>query len=69
LSASQAGPFGLRAALALARPYESTRRPAEAHAILTPALKGFAPLSEFPEIEWALELVATIEGRAQSGRR
>ena len=61
--------FELRAALALAKLYQSTARPADAHAVLTPALKGFAPTSEFPEIEEALELVSTIEASAQSGRR
>jgi class 3 adenylate cyclase/tetratricopeptide (TPR) repeat protein len=35
--------FGLRAALALAKLYQSTGRPAEAHAALAPALEGFSP--------------------------
>jgi hypothetical protein len=30
-----------------AKLHQLTGRPANAHAILTPALKGFAPLSEF----------------------
>ena len=42
--------FELRAALGLARLYESTRRPVEAHAVLAPALEGFAPTLEMPEI-------------------
>ena len=33
--------FGLRAALALAKLYQSTGRPADAHAVLAPALEGF----------------------------
>ena len=35
--------FELRAALALAKLYQSTGRPADAHAVLAPALEGFAP--------------------------
>ena len=42
--------FELRAALALAKLYPSTGRPAEAHAVLAPALEGFSPTSEMPEI-------------------
>jgi predicted ATPase len=53
--------FELRAALALAKLYWSTARPAEAHAILAPALDGFAPTPEFPEIEEALEIITAIE--------
>jgi predicted ATPase len=52
--------FELRAALALAKLYQSTNRPAEAHAVLAPALEGFAPTPEFPEIAKALELAAAI---------
>ena len=33
--------FGLQAALSLAKLYQSTGRPAEAHAVLAPALEGF----------------------------
>ena len=57
--------FGLRAALSLAKLYQSTSCPAEAHAVLAPALEGFATTLEFPEIEEALELLATIEASAQ----
>jgi class 3 adenylate cyclase/predicted ATPase len=42
--------FDLRAALALAKLYQSTGRPAEAHAVLAPALEGFSPTPEMPEI-------------------
>jgi tetratricopeptide (TPR) repeat protein len=42
--------FGLRAALALAKLYQSTGSPAEAHAVLAPALEGFSPTAEMPEI-------------------
>ena len=53
--------FELRAALALARLYESTGRPVEAHAVLAPALEGFAATSEMPEIAEAQEMLAAIE--------
>jgi predicted ATPase len=52
--------FELRAALALATLYKATNRAAEAYAILRPALKGFSPTSEFPEIEEAQTLLATL---------
>jgi len=52
--------FELRAALALAKLYQSTNRPIEAHDALGPALEGFAPTPEFPEIAEALELLAAI---------
>jgi len=50
--------FGLRAALALAKLYRSTGRPAEAHAVLAPALEGFSPAPEMPEIAEAQALLA-----------
>ena len=56
--------FELRAALALAKLYQSTGRPADAHAVLAPALGGFAPTPEFPEIEEALALLASLEAGA-----
>jgi predicted ATPase len=52
--------WGLRAALSLAKLYQSTARPAEAHAILAPALEGFAPTPEMPEIAEAPGLLAEI---------
>ncbi len=42
--------FELRATLSLAKLYQSTGRPAEAHAVLAPALEGFSPTPEMPEI-------------------
>ena len=50
----------LLASLALAKLYQSTARPAEAHAILTPALDGFAPTPEMPEIAEAQALLAAL---------
>ncbi len=50
--------FGLRAAISLAKLYQSTGRPADAHAVLAPALEGFAPTPEMPEIAEAQALLA-----------
>jgi predicted ATPase len=52
--------FELRAALALAKLYQSTGRPAEAHAVLAPALEGFSPTPEMLEIAEAEELLAGL---------
>ena len=52
--------FELRAALSLAKLYQSTGRAADARAVLAPALEGFAPTPEFPEIEQAQTLLAAL---------
>ena len=52
--------FELRAALALAKLYQSTGRPADAHAVLAPALEGFTPTPEMPEIVEAQALLAAL---------
>jgi predicted ATPase len=52
--------FGLRAALALAKLYQSTARPAEAHAVLAPALEGFTQTAEMPEIAEAQALMERL---------
>jgi predicted ATPase len=52
--------FGLRAALSLAKLYQSTGRPADAHAVLAPALEGFSPTPEMPEIAEAQPLLAAL---------
>jgi predicted ATPase len=52
--------FLLRAALALATLYQATNRGADALAVLGPALKGFSPTPEFPEIGEAQTLLATL---------
>ena len=56
--------WGLRAALSLAKLYQSTGRPAEAHAVLAPALEGFSPTPEMPEIAEAQALLVAIEAGA-----
>ena len=52
--------FELRAALDLARLYNSTSRSADAHALLASALKGFSPTPEFPEIAEAQTLLTAL---------
>jgi len=52
--------FELRAALALARLYQSNGRPADAHAVLAPALDGFAPTPEMPEIAEAQAMLVAL---------
>ena len=53
--------YELLASLSLAKLYQSTGRHADAHAILAPALEGFAPTSEMPEIAEAQTLLVAIE--------
>jgi hypothetical protein len=50
--------FELRTALA--RLYQATRRPADAHAVLVPALEGFAATPEMPEISEAAALLGAL---------
>ena len=52
--------FELCAALSLARLYQSTGRSVEGHAVLAPALEGFAPTPEMPEIAEAQALLERL---------
>jgi hypothetical protein len=52
--------FGLRAPLSLAKLYQSTGRQAEARAALAPALEGFSPTPEMPEIAEAQALLVAL---------
>jgi predicted ATPase len=52
--------FELRAALSLARLYQSSNRATDAHAALAPALEGFLPTPELPEIAEAQMLLAAL---------
>jgi predicted ATPase len=54
----------LLASLPLAKLLQSTARFADAHALLAPALEGFSPTPEMPEIDEARALLADL---AQSG--
>ena len=56
--------FELRAALSLAKLYQSTDRPADAQAVLARALESFAPTPEMPEIAEAQALWVAIESGA-----
>jgi predicted ATPase len=53
--------FELRAALPLAKLYQSTDRPADAHAVLAAALEGFSPTPEMPEVAQAQALLVAIK--------
>ena len=65
--------YELRAALALAQLYQSTGRPAEAHAVLAPALEGLSLTPEMPEIAEAQALLSALskndEVKAEAARR
>jgi adenylate cyclase len=52
--------FELRAALSLAKLYRAANRDADAHAVLAPALEGFPPTQEFPELTKAQTLLSVL---------
>ncbi|MBV8337402.1 MAG: hypothetical protein JO358_18560, partial [Alphaproteobacteria bacterium] len=52
--------FELRAALTLAKLYRAANRDADAYAVLAPALKGFPPTQQFPELTEAQTLLAAL---------
>ena len=52
--------FELRAALALAKLYRAASRDADAHAVLAPAVEGFPPTQQFPELTEAQTLLAAL---------
>jgi hypothetical protein len=52
--------LGLQAALALAKLLRSTDQAAEARPVLAPALEGFSPTPEMPEIEEAQALLSQL---------
>jgi predicted ATPase len=56
--------YVLLASLSLAKLYQSTARADEAYAVLAPALEGFTPTPEMPEIA---EAQALLEGLAHGG--
>jgi class 3 adenylate cyclase/predicted ATPase len=61
--------FGLQAALKLAKLYQSTGRPLEAHDILAPALEGFLPTPEMPEIAEAQAMLAALAAMKEAKGR
>jgi predicted ATPase len=52
--------FRLLASVSLAKLYQSTRRPADAHGVLAKTLEGFAPTPEMPEIGEAQALMERL---------
>jgi predicted ATPase len=52
--------YALLASYSLAKLYQSTGRPVDAHAILAPALEGFSPTHEMPEIAEAQALMERL---------
>jgi predicted ATPase len=52
--------FELRAALSLAKFYCAADRDADAHAVLVPAVEGFPPTQQFPELTEAQTLLAAL---------
>src|SRR3974390_2131363 len=56
----QARSFELRAALPLAKLYRAANRDADAHAVLAPAVEGFPPTQQFPELTEAQTLLAAL---------
>jgi predicted ATPase len=52
--------FELRAALFLAKLYRAANRDADAHAVLAPAVEGFPPTQQFPELTEAQALLAAL---------
>jgi predicted ATPase len=52
--------FELRAALSLARLYQSTGRSVDAHVVLAPALEGFLPSPEMRDIAEAQALLSQV---------
>jgi len=52
--------FELRAALSLAKLYRAANRDADAHTVLAPAVEGFPPTQQFPELAEAQTLVSAL---------
>jgi predicted ATPase len=52
--------FELRAALSLAKLYRTADRDAAAHAVLAPAVEGFPPTQQFPELTDAQTLLSAL---------
>ena len=61
--------YALLASLALAKLYRSTGRRDEAHALLAPALEGFSPTPEMPEIAEAQALLSRLAAPPRRGEQ
>jgi hypothetical protein len=57
--------WGLRAALALAKLYQSAGRLVDAHTVVAPALEGFSPTPEMPEIAEAQALLEHLSAGSE----
>jgi predicted ATPase len=61
--------FELRAALSLAKLYRAANRDADAHAVLAPAVDGFPPTEQFPELTEAQTLLSALSHQIDGLRR
>jgi hypothetical protein len=61
--------YELLASLSLAKLYQSTARPDEAYAVLTPALEGFTPTPEMPEMPRRRRCSNACKAKGQSLER
>jgi len=52
--------FELRAGLSLAKLYRAANRDADASALLAPAVEGFPPTRQFPELTEAQSLLSAL---------
>jgi predicted ATPase len=52
--------FELRAALSLTKLYRAANRAADAHAVLAPAVEGFPPTQQFPELAEAQAILVAL---------
>ena len=52
--------FELRAALSLAKLCRAANRAADSHAVLAPAVEGFPPTQQFPELAEAQTLLSAL---------
>jgi predicted ATPase len=59
--------YALTASHSLAKLYQSTGRPADAHAILAPALEGFSPTREMQQIADAVALLSRLAAPLRRG--
>jgi predicted ATPase len=55
--------FELRAALDLAKLYGAANRNVDAHAVLAPAIEGFRPTRQFPELAEGQTLLSALTRR------
>jgi predicted ATPase len=58
--AQKASSFELRAALSLAKLYRAANRDADAQTVLAPAVEGFPPTQQFPELTEAQTLLSAL---------